>query len=215
MARSVTRTHVTYSTIEKVFPRDSACAPYVASLISIRSDMLVEQRMLTQDDPIKGMGARGLDEEFHARVYFFKGNLRSLYSVERVIPNLVQTAEFKAMIAPVQARFDELRNALTTASKEFVGLRNTIGAHTEKLEEVRAALEDEQMIALEFNNAFGLASQRISNIFNIVALFGHAETNDEAMEMARERMRRLGAATAACWRLIDLVVSTYLSSRGH
>lgn len=213
--RRPTHSQTRYRSLGRLLPRDSPMAQWMIPVATIRADLLVELQLIGTDDELihSMVGSRSSDQEFHARSYFFRGTLRSLYSSRRVVSRLMGMPEFRALIDPVRSEFDELNSSLAHHSREFDDLRNEVGAHAEdSLAETRSQIDDDLLLAVERNDATGIVSANLANPFLSAGLFGREAVSHVEDPVVRERLGRMSDAGFDAFKLLDLILRTYLKS---
>lgn len=204
-----------YRTVGRLFPRENQLARWMIPVATIRSDLVFELRLIAAADDLVHQltGSRGASEEFHARMYFFRGTMRALYSARRVVQQLAVMEEFQTMIEPVRVEFDRLNGLLGDAASEFNLLRNEAAAHAEgAMADSRDAVDDAEVVAIEMNNTIGVVSHHISSPFLACALLGLSSA-DDALARAQARLERMQAAGDNGLRMMDLLLRRYLAGR--
>jgi hypothetical protein len=185
---------------------------------AIRSDLMFELRLIgTNDELIHDIvGGRSADEEFHARFYFFRGSLRSLYSARTVVNALFKIPEFERLISTVRPKFNEFNSEVARAAKEFDRLRNSIGGHIERsMADSRDLVADDLVLSVERTDVTGLVSAKLANVFLNAMLGGKGKIDEPASDDGRGCFERMSKASYACLGLMDLILRTYLKSIGR
>lgn len=198
----------------RLFPRESELGRCMLALLVIRADLRFEIGLIgTADERVRVMTeSRNSATQFHARAYFFRGTLRSMYSARPMLDWAMGIAEFRALLHGAGRRdeFTALLGQIHVAANEFEGLRNDFGAHAERtVANVRDILEDERLMGLEWDDQVGWTPRIAGNV--IAALIsGDHPTENDAAEATRARFERMRDAGVATLKALDLVADLYL-----
>ncbi len=129
-------TRLLYPTARKLFPADSEVAKWMMPALVLRADLWLEHHVVGADDEVHESlhGSNNKFDEYHSRMYFFRGTLRSLYSAKKVLQRLMGLDQFKSMleVSGHRAEFNEAHRTVNRAAEEFEPLRNVIGGHVEE-----------------------------------------------------------------------------------
>lgn len=143
--------------------------------MAVRSDLDLETASIGRDDGLyEQLVGRDNARNVHARTYFFRGTLRSLYSAHRQLSRLTALAigpEFRELAIRC-GRWEEfvaLRRQVGRQSNQFDGARNRFGAHAEQTLEatldnvetgrvVGASLTDDGRLGVEWGTEAFMAA---------------------------------------------------------
>jgi hypothetical protein len=217
-AMSKARRSQTYAVAAgRLFPRKSKIASWMLPVMVLRSDLWFELNLIGRDDDLiaEMNKSKAAANDYHARMYFFRGTARSLQSTRLVIQRLMGLRGFKGLLRKARARkrFDALNKTLNRAAQEIAAIRNSVGAHIEQdVADARRGIPDDEVLMVERADLGGL-TPRLGAPFLSAALFGH-EWKDvqEANAEAEARLKRMAEAGMAAFTLLDLVINVYLRS---
>lgn len=184
---------------------DSSLARLVWALMAVRTDMLLESRWVgAADEQVR----RVSPSDFLARMYFFRGSLRSLYSTRVLLQRVAGDPEFKDL-AFGHGQLEAFRHGLREVNRfetEFTGYRNRFGGHVEH--DVANSLDEEdpeRELLLSVNDESGHGLEVGEAAF---AATLDAEVDGADAELF-ELIRRMRDATTAAARCINLVMKLY------
>jgi hypothetical protein len=128
----VARSLTFYRDLSRFFPKDLPLARLMARLLVLWQDLLYEQAGILEDDGFDTLdGKTGT----HARrLYFLRGNSRTLNSAKYLLDGLVADPTFSGWLgddAELSRAFLTAKGLLDRHREAFEHVRNTIGAHAE------------------------------------------------------------------------------------
>lgn len=124
------RSRTTYVDLAAAFPKDSTMAKLAARALVLWADLQFERDGFEAKDlgPLDKLG------EVTRKTFFFRSNLRTLYSAHKLFQAVRADNGFKARFAQapeVAAEFDRAKKEIDRTSELWGRLRNAIGGHAE------------------------------------------------------------------------------------
>ena len=129
MSRSLTF----YPDLSKFFPKNLSTARLMARLVVLWQDLLYEQAGILDDDGFATLDGKA--GPYARRLYFLRGNSRTLNSAKYLLDQLVADATFSGWLrddANLSLAFYTAKGAFDRHREAFDRVRNTIGAHVQQ-----------------------------------------------------------------------------------
>ena len=203
-----------YLRVRKALPEDEPLAPAMATLFVLWQDLAFEQRGLRDDDGFDTMD-KVASNTLSRRLYFMRGNSRTLRSAHSLFQTLLLQREFKRLMDDNPGLAVEFRagfEVMKLHSKAIKEFRDSFGAHLE---------HDDFGIGVRFipsnlNSTFEVHSEdvfrpHLATDVVLAAMSGQgfleATTRFEAF---RKAIHPLGQATEAMIKAMSVAVDLYM-----
>ena len=210
MAGSVARSLTFYRDLSKFFPKDLPLARLMARLIVLWQDLIYEETGILKDD-----GFEALDEKMGdaaRRLYFLRGNSRTLNSAKYLLERLVVDPTFSGWLREDKPRaqaFFAAKGSFDRHREAFDHVRNTIGAHVEQdLGDAIDAFVPGETAAFEIHSEDFMRPHLASSIL-LAALTKDAPPQGR-LEAYRAALKPLAEATGAMITAMSAAVDVYM-----
>jgi hypothetical protein len=207
MARSLTW----FVSLPKFFPADRPLSGLMARLLVLWQDLLYEEAGILQDDGFPALDERG-NSQVQRRLYFLRGNSRTLVSARYLLDALVADPTFSGWLkedAALSADFFAAKESFDRHRQAVEHVRNTIGAHAEQdLGKAIAAFRSDDQARFEIHED-DLIRPHLATEILLAALMGDV-ASEKRLEAYRVAVKPLAAATGAMIRALSLVAGVYM-----
>jgi len=189
-----------YPDLAVFLPKDLPLARLMARLFVLWQDMLYEHAGLIEDAGFGGLDQRG-HGDLQRRLYFLRGNSRTLSSAKYLFDALVIDSTFSSWLredAGLSKGFFEAKSAFDKHRSVIEQVRNTIGAHGEQ--DMGDAIEEFQVGdrgRFETHSADVMVASGVTFAIRPVPLFS-AATCGAASTVRRADRSTAAAGTRAC-----------------
>ena len=210
MARSLTF----YRDLSKFFPKDLPLARLIARLIVLWHDLIYEEAGILKDNGFEALDEKTGDSA--RRLYFLRGNSRTLNSAKNLLERLVIDPTFTGWLredAQLSQAFFAAKRAFDRHREAFDHVRNTIGAHVERdLGDAIDAFVPGDVAAFEIHEEDFMRPHLATSIL-LAALTKDAPTEGR-LEAYREALKPLAEATGAMITAMSAAVGVYMERLG-
>jgi hypothetical protein len=210
----VARSLTFYRDLSRFFPKDLPLARLMARLIVLWQDLIYEEAGILRDD---GFGA--MDEKMgdaSRRLYFLRGNSRTLNSAKYLLERLVADPTFSGWLREDQQlsqAFFAAKGTFDRHREAFDHVRNTIGAHVEQdLGDAIDAFVPGDTAAFEIHAEDFMRPHLAASIL-LAALSKDAPTAGR-IDAYRAALKPLADATGAMITAMSAVVGVYMERLG-
>jgi hypothetical protein len=210
----VARSLTFHRDLSKFFPKDLPLARLMARLIVLWQDLIYEEAGILRDD---GFGA--MDEKMgdaSRRLYFLRGNSRTLNSAKFLLDRLVIDPTFSGWLrddAQISQRFYEAKGAFDRHREAFDHVRNTIGAHVEQdLGDAIDAFVPGDEAPFEIHEHDFMRPHLASSI--LLAALTKGTPPEQRADAYREALKPLAGATGAMIKAMSEAVAVYMERLG-
>lgn len=198
-----------YINLRRALPPGRPVARLMARCLMLWTDLTLEY------DGIGGDG--GFDrmdrfDEFYRRLYFWRGNSRTLTSVKYLLDQLAAEPEFKSWLADAapehRSAFFEGKKNFDRHRQEVERVRNVIGAHLEQDAGLAIEnLDEEEHDFMELNSTELIRATAARTLF--VAALMTGQKRDEWDAAMRASMTELKEATVGAINALSTAVALY------
>ena len=210
----MTRSKTWYPVIRSILPPDEPMAPFMARLFVLWQDLLFEHHGIVADGGFQEMDLRG-GNDLARRLYFIRGNSRTLTSAKVLFDALGGEATFRQWLGENTEMESAYRNAIGVFNQHrraFEKIRDTVGAHAER--DLGDAL---RFLGIGEQGRFEIHSEDVmrpgiaTNIL-LAALSRSLESEpSERLEAYRRAITPLATATEAMIRAMSIIAHVYMT----
>jgi hypothetical protein len=187
----------------------------MARLVVLWQDLLYEESGILQDDGFATLDARG-NGDVHRRLYFLRGNSRTLWSARKLLDAFVADPTFSGWLdanARLSADFFAAKKAFDRHRQAVERVRNTIGAHAEEdLGKSISAFLPGDEAKFEIHRDDFIRPHLATDV--LLAALMRDVPREKRLEAYRAAVKPLAEATGAMIKALSLVADVYMQRLG-
>ena len=200
--------------LSKLFPKELPLARLMARLFVLWQDLVYEEAGILGDDGFAVMDEKMGDAS--RRLYFLRGNSRTLNSTKALLDQLVADPTFAGWLrddASLKERFFSAKGSFDKHREAFDHVRNTIGAHVEQdLGDAIDEFAPGDTAPFEIHEHDFMRPHLASTI--LVAVLMKGAPPNERTSAYRRAVKPLAEATGAMIRAMSEAVGAYMERLG-